>query len=110
MNLNEPKKRLTLKEAAMLRFCWLVEKELRDRLDKFFLIKDSWQNLEPDLTVDDVELKRYLQHDGQEYEVILLSPVRVLKAAVDLGLSFRINIAAGMKIVLIKEWKEPNHE
>lgn len=97
-------KRLTLRDAAIIRACWIISTEERNKLDKFFRVMDTWDNLVPDFSIDDVELKRFLKHEGHEYEVILASPVRILKAAKELGLSFRVNNASGLKIVLIKEW------
>lgn len=102
---HQSKRKLSLREAAVIRACWIINTQERGQLDKFFLAHDSWENVEKDFSYDTVEYKRYLQHEGQEYEVILCSPIRILAAAKEIGLSFRINYQAGMKIVLIKEWK-----
>lgn len=104
------KNKLSLREAAVLRTCWLINNEEKKLLDKFFLIKDTWENVDRDITIDDVELKRFLIHDGTEYEVILCSPVRILRASAEIGLSFRVNISSGLKIILIKEWKATTAE
>lgn len=104
--MNEPKKRLSLRDNAVLKSCWILSTQEKDKLDKFFRVLDTWANLEQDFTVDEVELCRYLRHEGTEYQVILLSPVRVLKSVPTIGLSFRVNTASGFRVVLIKEWKE----
>lgn len=102
----ETKRRLSLKDTAIVRGMWIISKEERDKLDYFFLAHDSWGNLEPDLYVDQQEVKRFLRYEGREYEVILMAPVRQLQAAAELGLSFRVNVASGLRVVLVKDWKE----
>lgn len=97
-------KRLDQREQLIVRHSWVITREERDKLDGFFLLHDTWQNLEKDFTVDDVDLKRYLRHEGKEYEVELMQPVRVLRAAKELGLSFRIHRATNIRVVLIREW------
>lgn len=104
------KRNLNLRDIAIVRGMWIINTEERDRLDHFFLVHDSWKNLEPDFYTDDQEIKRFLKHDGREYEVILMSPVRQLKVAAELGLSFRVNVASNLRVVLIKEWQAPRTE
>lgn len=98
------KRAINSRDVALVRGMWLISRDVRDKLDYFFLAHDSWQNLAPDLYVDDQEVKRFLKYEGREYEVILMAPVRQLQAAATLGLSFRVNVAANVRVVLVKEW------
>jgi hypothetical protein len=100
------RKILSVREQAIVRHCWIINKHERDKLNKFFVVQDSYDAVEKDFTVDQTECKRYLRHEGQDYEVVLCSPVRVLKAHGEVGLSFRVNFIAGLRVVLIREWKE----
>jgi hypothetical protein len=97
---------MNVREQIIARNSWTLQAAEKAKLDHFFLLHDTWANLEKDFTVDEVDLKRFLKHDGREYEVILMQPVRVLKSAKDLGLSFRVHASTGIRVVLIKEWHE----
>lgn len=99
------KRGLSQREVAIIRGMWVIKTEERDKLDHFFLIRDTWDNLVNDFIEDEVEYKRFLSHEGKEYEVILMQPVRQLRAAAELGLSFRVNLVSNVRVVLIREWK-----
>lgn len=95
---------MNVREQIIAKNSWVLLADEKAKLDHFFLQHDIWENLEKDFYVDQQELKRYLRHDGKEYEVILIQPVRQLQSAKDLGLSFRVHNATGIRVVLIKEW------
>lgn len=97
-------KYLNHRDQIIIRNSWIILPQERDKLDNFFLLHDTWANLQADISVDQVDLKRYLRHEGKEYEVVLLQPVRQLEKAADLGLSFRVHRATNIRVVLIKEW------
>ena len=101
---------MNIREQIVARNSWVLTKDEKAKLDHFFLQHDVWSNLEQDFYIDQQELKRYLKHDGKEYEVILIQPVRQLQAAKDLGLSFRVHNATGIRVVLIKEWHEAKED
>lgn len=98
--------KLDPRQVSIIRGTWKIKPEEVKLLDYFFLQHDTWHQLEADFYVDQQEVKRFLKHEGKEYEVILMQPVRQLQAAKELGLSFRVHADAGIRVVLIREWKE----
>lgn len=97
---------MNAREQIIAKNAWAITRSERDKLDHFFLVKQTWESIADDFTYDDVEMKRFLHWEGKEYEVNLLRPVRVLKAAPLLGLSFRVHKATEIRIVLIREWED----
>lgn len=104
------KARLTNYDKAVFRGMWVLTGKEKEKLEHFFLLKDTWANLEKDFTIDKQELKRFLKHDGRDYEVILMSPVKDLEHAEKLGLSFRVHRGSGLRVVLIREWFDAETE
>lgn len=104
MNSITTSKFLSPREQAIVRGTWKINKEEREKLDRFFLVHGDWMGISDDFTYDEVEYKRFLVHEGKEYEVILMKPVRILRTARQLGLSFRVHNATGIRVVLINEW------
>lgn len=97
---------LDLRDQATVRCNWKLSDTIRRKLDKFFLLHDTWSGLLPDFVYDEVEYKRYLIHENEKYEVVCLRDVQILQAAKELGLSFRVHRKTGIKHVLINVWHE----
>jgi hypothetical protein len=98
------KNSISARQQAVLSCCWVINKDERDTLDKFFLVNETWANIEPDLRASEDHVCMFLEQEGTEYEVVFMSPLPKLRAAALLGLSFRQNYRSNFACVLIKEW------
>ncbi len=98
------KSQLTLPETCLLSGLWVLSPHEKARLDRFFLVFDSWDRIEPDLHYSQDEVAYFIEHKDLRYKVILLSPINKLRKAEELGMSFRVNFESGFRVVLIKEW------
>lgn len=101
------KPKLPIRDEAILRHVWILNHTEKQGMDRFFLLHDTWNGIEQDLIPNEDHAGLLLQHERQEYEVVLLDSISKLRSSEDIGLSFRCNYASGLKIVLLKAWNEP---
>jgi len=102
------KKSLTLREKAIIGQLWIISLDERDRLDRFFLLHDSWEELKKDISFSEEQVCYFLQHEGQNFQIVFMTPLHRIKVTKELGLSFRQNWMSSFHVVLIKEWREAN--
>lgn len=104
------KRDLSTREACILSGLWIITGEERDKLDRFFLLFDHYDNLHKDLSFSKENVCYFLSHEGIEWKVRFMSPMPRIMTAANLGLSFRFNKASNFYWVVIKEWKEGKTE
>lgn len=100
------KQKLSVRQEAILRYVWVLNYVEKNLMDRFFLLHDTWESIEKGIVPSEEHACMFLREEGEEYTVILLDPLPRLRAVQELGLSFRVNYASGMKVVLIKVWEE----
>src|SRR3954468_12806978 len=101
-----PEKFLNDREQVIIQHSWRITRAEKVKLDHFFLVKTEWSILVDQFTYDDENLVRFLNWEGREYVVNCLLPVRRLRVAPLLGLSFRVHKPLGIAVVLVNEWVE----
>lgn len=97
---------LSLRDKAILAALWIITKEERDKLDRFFLVHDTWTELKEDISFSEEEVCYFIEHEGVQYKIVFMTPLHRIKVATELGLSFRQNRISNFNVVLIKEWRD----
>lgn len=100
------KKALSLREKAIIGSLWIITQEERDKLDRFFLLHDTWEELKKDVSFSEEEVAYFIEHEGTQYKIVFMTPLHRVRIAPELGLSFRMNRMSNFYTVLIKEWRE----
>jgi hypothetical protein len=102
------KSKLSLRETAIIKFCWRLETKEKERLDRFFLIEDNPTEFFEDLFAD-VAIPM-LVHENKSWNVHYCNELAVLKKAESLMLSFRENKRSNFNWVLVDVKKGNSHE
>lgn len=104
------KPKLSVRSQAILLHVWNLNYQEKQLMDQFFLLHDTWGHVSKDIIVSEEQACMLLRQNMEDFKVILLDSLPRVRAATDLGLSFRANFASGMRVVLIKEWAENSKE
>ena len=108
--IKQAPKVLSIREKAIISAVWIITHEERNRLDRFFLMHDTWDGLKTDLIRNDNEQSWFLQENGQQYKVVFMEPLTKIQEAKKLGLSFRQCRKVQFAVVLIKSWAETTED